>query len=109
MKAQHPKFAGIFENYSVFDKFEAILDGDYEYIVGICEYDLKHDSKKQQNHRLTILNVSYYRAVAMYKLERFAEAREAFENIIALAPKTYKATLAKSYLSKPELKAENEV
>ena len=25
LKAQHPKFAGIFENYSVFDKFEAKL------------------------------------------------------------------------------------
>lgn len=103
LKAQHPKFAGIFENYSVFEKYDALIDEDYEYIVEICEYDLKNDSKKQQNHKLTILNVSFYRAVALYKLERFDEARAAFENIIAFAPKTYKATLAKEYLKRPEL------
>ena len=101
-KKQHAKYSAIFENYSVFEKYDAFLDGDYQFIVEICDYDLKNDSKKSQNHKLTILNVSYYRAVALYKLEQYDEARDAFQKIIEYAPKTYKAKLSQDYLSKIE-------
>ena len=102
LKKQHAKYGAIFENYSVFEKYDAFLDGDYQFVVDICEYDLKNDSKKSQNHKLTILNVSYYRAVALYKLEQYDEARDAFQRIIEYAPKTYKAKLSQDYLSKIE-------
>lgn len=102
LKKQHAKYGAIFENYSVFEKYDAFLDGDYQFIVEICDYDLKNDSKKSQNHNLTILNVSYYRAVALYKLEQYDEAKNAFEKIIKYAPKAYKAKLSQDYLSKIE-------
>lgn len=102
LKKQHEKYGAIFENYSVFEKYDAFLDGDYQFIVEICEYDLKNDSKKTQNHKLTVLNVSYYRAVALFKLEQFDEARKAFANIIEYAPKTYKSKLSQDYINKIE-------
>lgn len=100
LKAQHSKLEGIFNNFTVFDKFDAFVDEDYEYVVDVCDLDLRHISKKNQNHNVTKLNVSFYRAVALYKLERFEEAKEAFEGVIEFAPKTHKATLSKEYLAK---------
>ena len=100
LKSQNPKTEAIFNNFTVFDKFDAFVDEDYEYVVDVCELDLRHISKKNQNYRVTKLNVSFYRAVALYKLERFDEAKLAFEDVIAQAPKTHKATISKEYLAK---------
>ncbi len=100
LKSQNPKIEAIFNNFTVFDKFDAFVDEDYEYVVDVCDLDLRNISKKNQNHNVTKLNVSFYRAVALYKLKRFEEAKEAFQGVIALAPKTHKATVAKEYLAK---------
>lgn len=100
LKSQNPKFEAIFNNFAVFDKFDAFVDEDYEYVVDVCDLDLRNISKKNQNHNVTKLNVSFYRAVALYKLERFKEAKEAFEGVIEFAPKTHKATLSKEYIAK---------
>lgn len=100
LKSQNPKIEAIFNNFTVFDKFDAFVDEDYEYVVDVCDLDLRHISKKNQNHNVTKLNVSFYRAVALYKLERFEEAKEAFAGVIEFAPKTHKATLSKEYLAK---------
>lgn len=98
LKRQFPKYAGVFDNYSVFDKFDAFLDEDYEYVVDVCDVDLKELTDKHQNHNMTKINVSFYRAVALMKLGRLDEAAEGFEELIAFAPKMYKATLSKKYL-----------
>ncbi len=100
LKSQNPKIEAIFNNFTVFDKFDAFVDEDYEYVVDVCDLDLRNISKKNQNYKVTKLNVSFYRAVALYKLERFEEAKEAFQGVITLAPKTHKATVAKEYLAK---------
>lgn len=100
LKSQNPKIEAIFNNFTVFDKFDAFVDEDYEYVVDVCDLDLRNISKKNQNHNVTKLNVSFYRAVALYKLERFEEAKEAFEGVIEFAPKTHKATLSKEYIAK---------
>lgn len=98
MKSDNPKFTYALNNFSVFDKFDAFADDDFEYVVDVCDIDLKEIDSKKQNHNLTKINVSFYRAVSLYKLERFDEARAAFEEIIAFAPKMYKAKLSKEFI-----------
>ncbi len=98
LKAKNEKIAYIFNNFTVFDKFDAFADEDYEYVVDVCDIDLKENSPKKQNHKMTRINVSFYRAVSLYKLGRMDEAREGFEDIIVFAPKMHKAKLAKEYL-----------
>ncbi len=100
LKAQFPQFSNIFNNYTVFEKYDAMLDEDYEYVVDACEYDIAHLNTRQQNHKITKLNVSFYRAVALYKMGEPQRAREAFEEIIQFAPKMYKAELSKEYLKR---------
>ena len=85
-------------NFSVFDKFDAFADDDFEYVIDVCDIDLKEISPKKQNYKLTKINVSFYRAVSLYKLGRFEEARSGFEELIAYAPKMYKAKLAKDFI-----------
>ena len=98
LKKQNPKIEYVFNNFSVFDKFDAFADEDYEYVIDVCDIDLKENSPKKQNHKITRINVSFYRAVSLYKLGRLDEAREGFEDIIAFAPKMHKATISKKYL-----------
>ena len=104
LKKQHPKLGYVFANFTVFEKFDAMVDEDYEYVIGVCEADIAEISSKVQNHKLTKLNVSFYRAVALYDMGRFDEAKHAFEDIIEYAPKMHKATLAKEYIAKIEAK-----
>lgn len=99
LKAKNSKISYVFNNFTVFDKFDAFADEDYEYVVEVCEIDLKENSPKKQNHKMTKINVSFYRAVALYKLERYDEAKTAFEEIIEFAPKMYKAKLSKEFLN----------
>ena len=98
LKRDNPKMAHIFANFTVFDKFDAFADEDYEYVVGVCDIDLKENSDKKQNHKLTRINVSFYRAVSLYKMSKFDEAIAGFEDIIAYAPKMYKAKLSREYI-----------
>ena len=98
LKKNNPKLVHIFENFTVFDKYDAFLDEDYEYVVDVCDIDLKENDPKKLNHKLTRLNVSFYRAVSLYKMGRIDEARAGFEDIIAFAPKMHKAKLSKEYL-----------
>ena len=98
LKRDNPKISHIFANYTVFDKFDAFADEDYEYVVGVCDIDLKENNEKKQNHKLTRINVSFYRAVSLYKMSKFDEAIAGFEDIIAYAPKMYKAKLSRDYI-----------
>jgi tetratricopeptide (TPR) repeat protein len=100
LKAKNPKIAYVFNNFTVFDKFDAFADEDYEYVVDVCDVDLRENNPRKQNHKMTKVNVSFYRAVSLYKLGRYDEAREGFEELIEYAPKMYKAKLAKEYLEK---------
>ena len=100
LKKQFPNLALEFNKYTVFDKFDAFLDEDYEYVIGVCDIDLRDDNPKQQNHKLTKLNVSFYRAVALHDMGELEKAQEAFKEIVEFAPKTHKAALARNYLSK---------
>ena len=102
LKKQHPKLSAVFHNYTVFEKFDAMVDEDYEYVIEACEVDLAEVNPKVQNHKMTKLNVSFYRAVALYDMGRLAEAKEAFEEIIAFAPKMHKATISREYIAKIE-------
>lgn len=102
LKAQNPKFAYAFSSFSVFEKFDAMLDDDHEYVVDACELDLSRLTSKEQNFRLTKINISYYRARSLYKLGRLDEAKQAFEEIIEYAPKMYKAQLSREYLKRIE-------
>ncbi len=100
LKKKYSKFEYAFNKFTVFDKFDAFLDEDYEYVIGVCEIDIREDNPKQQNHKLTKLNVSFYRAVALYDMGDIENAKKAFEEIVEFAPKTHKATIAKNYISK---------
>lgn len=88
----------MFANFTVFDKYDAFADEDYQYVVDVCEQDLRLVSRKAQNHKITKLNVSFYRAVSLYMMGELDAAREAFEEIVAFAPKMHKATLSRRYL-----------
>ena len=98
LKKNNPKYVSLLENFSVFEKYDAFLDEDYEYVVDVCDIDLKDEDSKKLNHKLTKINVGFYRAVSLYKLGRIDEARKGFESIIDYAPKMYKAKLSKEYL-----------
>ena len=98
LKADNPKFVYALNTFSVFDKFDAFSDEDYEYVVGVCDIDLKGLDVKKRNHNLTRINVGFYRAVSLYKLGRYDEAKRGFEEIINLAPKMYKAKLSKEFI-----------
>lgn len=98
MKSEYPKFVYIFNNFTVFDKFDAFVDDDFEYVVDVCDIDLKELNEKKQNHKLTRINVSFYRAVALYKMGNVEEAKKGFEEIIEFAPKMYKAKLSKEFV-----------
>lgn len=100
LKSENEKMAYVFNSYSVFDKFDAFIDEDYEYVIDVCDIDLKELNPKHQNHKLTRINVSFYRAVSLYKLGRFDESRKGFEDIIAFAPKMHKAKLAQEFIEK---------
>lgn len=99
LKKKYPKFVPTFNNFTVFDKFDAFVDEDYEYVVDVCDIDIKETTSQTQNHKITKLNVSFYRAVSLYKLGKLDEAKEGFEAIIEFAPKMHKAKLAKEYIS----------
>lgn len=100
LKGQHPKLSQIFNSFSVFDKYDAFSDDDFEYVVEVCDIDLAENDPKKQNHKLTKINVSFYRAVSLYKLGENDKARAAFREIIEYAPKMHKANLAAEYLEK---------
>lgn len=98
LKADNPKFAYALNNFSVFEKFDAFSDDDFEYVIDVCDIDLDCIDPRKQNHNLTKINVGFYRAVSLYKLGRYDEAREGFEDIIEFAPKMYKAKLSKDFI-----------
>ena len=99
LKKDNPKFTAIFENFTVFDKYDAFLDEDYEYVVDVCDIDLKElNTGKKENHKVTRINVSFYRAVSLYKMGKIDEARKGFDDIIVFAPKMNKAKLSREYL-----------
>lgn len=102
LKSQNPKLAYAFSTFSVFEKFDAMIDEDYEYVVDACELDISRLTKKEPNHNLTKINLSYYRAVALLKMGKTDEAAEAFREIIAFAPKMHKAKLSERYLESIE-------
>ena len=102
LKKKHTQFAAVLDNFTVFDKYDAFADEDYEYVVDVCDIDLKENNPKKQNYKMTKLNVSFYRAVSLYKLGRTDEAKAAFEEIIEFAPKMYKAKLSKEFIDKIE-------
>ena len=98
LQAENPKLSYVLNNFTVFDKFDAFSDDDFEYVVDVCDIDIKENNTKKQNHKLTRINVSFYRAVSLYKLGKFDEAKEGFEDIIQFAPKMYKAKLSKEFI-----------
>lgn len=98
LKKENPKIAYVLENFTVFDKFDAFADDDFEYVVDVCDIDLNENNSKKQNHKLTRINVGFYRAVSLYKLGKLDEARAGFEDIIAFAPKMYKTKLSKEFI-----------
>lgn len=98
LKSEHPKFLYVFNNFTVFDKFDAFVDDDFEYVVGVCDIDLLENNIKKQNHNLTKINVSFYRAVSLYKMGKLEDAKKGFEEIIEFAPKMHKAKLSKEFI-----------
>lgn len=100
LKTEYPQFVGVFNNFSVFDKFDAFVDEDYEYVVDVCDIDLKEINPKKQNHKMTKINVGFYRAVSLYKLGRMDEAKKGFEDVIEFAPRMYKAKLSRDYIER---------
>ena len=98
LKSNNPRFQFALENFTVFDKFDAFCDDDFEYVVDVCDIDLKELDTKKQNHNITKINVSFYRAVSLYKLERYDEAKEGFKEIIKFAPKMHKAKLSQEFV-----------
>ena len=98
LKKNHPQFVVALNHFTVFDKFDAFADEDYEYVVDVCDIDLKEINPKAQNHKLTRINVGFYRAVSLYKMGKLDEAKLGFEEIIKFAPKMYKAKLSKEYI-----------
>ena len=98
IKADNPKYLDAVGTFSVFDKFDAFADDDFEYVVDVCDIDLKELDPKKQNHKLTKINVSFYRAVSLYKLGKMEEAKAAFEEIITFAPKMHKAKLSREFI-----------
>ncbi len=98
LKAKYPQFVAVFDNFTVFDKYDAFADEDYEYVVEVCDIDLSDINPKKQNHNMTRINVGFYRAVSLYKLGKLDAAKAGFEDIIAFAPKMYKAKLSKDYI-----------
>ena len=99
LKVNNPKFVNVLNNFTVFEKYDAFADDDFEYVVDVCDIDLNEINPKKQNHKLTRINVGFYRAVALYKMGKLDEAKKGFEDIIAFAPKMYKAKLSKDFIS----------
>ena len=99
LKAENPKFINVLNNFTVFEKYDAFADDDFEYVVDVCDIDLNEINPKKQNHKLTRINVGFYRAVALYKMGKLDEAKKGFEDIIAFAPKMHKAKLSKEFIS----------
>ena len=98
LKKENPKYVPLLNNFSVFEKFDAFADEDFEYVVDVCDIDLNEINPQKQNHKLTKINVGFYRAVSLYKLGKMDEAKKGFEDIIAFAPKMYKAKLSKNFI-----------
>lgn len=98
LKRDNPKYQITLNGFTVFDKFDAFADDDFEYVVDVCDIDLKELDTKKQNHNLTKINVSFYRAVSLYKLGKLDMAKQGFEEIIEFAPKMYKAKLSKDFI-----------
>lgn len=98
LKSDNPRFAYALNNFSVFDKFDAFSDDDFEYVVDVCNIDLRELDSKKQNHKFTRINVGFYRAVSLYKLGRYEEAKKGFEDIINFAPKMFKAKLSREFV-----------
>lgn len=98
LKKENPKLVYLLNNFSVFDKFDAFVDDDFEYVIDVCDIDLNELNSKKQNHKLTKINVSFYRAVSLYKLGRLDEAKAGFEDIIEFAPKMHKAKLSREFI-----------
>ncbi|MBR2381781.1 MAG: hypothetical protein IKA84_04750 [Clostridia bacterium] len=98
LKRENPKYVPILNNFSVFEKFDAFADDDFEYVIDVCDIDLKEINPQKQNYKLTKINVSFYRAVSLYKLGRLDEAKQGFEDIIDFAPKMYKAKLSRDFI-----------
>lgn len=98
LKKENPKYVPLLNNFSVFEKFDAFADEDFEYVVDVCDIDLNEINPQKQNHKLTKINVGFYRAVSLYKLGKIDEAKKGFEDIIAFAPKMYKAKLSKEFI-----------
>ena len=96
--SENPKFAYVLNNFTVFDKFDAFMDDDFEYVVGVCDIDLRGERVKKQNHKLTKINVGFYRAVSLYKLGQLEEAKQGFRDVIEFAPKMYKAQLSREFI-----------
>ena len=102
LKKKYPQFLGVLNNFTVFDKFDAFVDEDYEYVVDVCDIDLKEINPQKQNHKMTRINVGFYRAVSLYKLGRMDEAKAGFEEIISFAPKMHKAKLSREFIERIE-------
>lgn len=98
LKLNNPKFAYALNTFTVFDKFDAFADDDFEYVVDVCDIDLNEPNDKKQNHNLTRINIGFYRAVSLYKLGKLDEAKKGFEDIIKFAPKMYKAKLSQNFI-----------
>ena len=98
LKKENPRFLPVLNNFSVFEKFDAFADDDFEYVIDVCDIDLNEIISSKQNHKLTRINVGFYRAVSLYKLGKLDEAKKGFEDIIAFAPKMYKAKLSKKFI-----------
>lgn len=98
LKKENPKYVPLLNNFTVFEKFDAFADDDFEYVVDVCDIDLREINPQKQNHKLTKINVGFYRAVSLYKLGRLDEAKKGFEDIIAFAPKMHKAKLSRDFL-----------
>ncbi len=98
LKSDNPKIQYALNNFTVFDKYDAFADEDYEYVVDVCDIDLRAINPKAQNHKLTRVNVGFYRAVSLYKLGRLEEAKKGFEDIVAFAPLMHKAKLSQEFI-----------
>ena len=101
LKGSYPKKSYFKSKYSLWNYFDSFLANDYEACKTLCKKAISTSNSKKTNYGK--LQNDFYYAVACYENGEMEEAKKAFENIIAFAPKMYLANVSQKYIEGIEL------
>ena len=100
LKDLHSEEAVFQSQNPVWTYYESFLKREYETCKALCKVPL---NMKAWGSKYVKLEIDFYYAVACYENGEMEEAKKAFENIIAFAPKMYLANVSQKYIEGIEL------